>query len=1043
MSDALEKLQHELEAAQRALAEAKARYVRQEAEHQSAIRKAENTRKQIEQAHQEWMSALDAVEDPIFVHDKEFRILRCNQAYQRSAGIPFKQIIGQPYYEVFPKIHAPLHNCRQALEKNEAEAAEEEILVGDTSYRSRAYSVRGGRGVYLYSVHTLENISESKRINKALRESELQYRRLFEAAKDGILILDAETGKVLDANPFILDLLSYSFQECIGKMLWEIGLFKDVKASKAAFRELQLKKYIRYEDLPLQTKDGRQIDVEFVSNCYAVGEQQVIQCNVRDITERILAKQLLQASEMQYRRLFEAAQDGILILDAETGKIQDANSFILELLSYRLDELMGKMLWEVGLFKDIEASKEAFEELKSIGHVRYEDLPLQTKDGRRVDVEFVSNLYVVGEQQVIQCNIRDITERKANEVSLKIFRTLIDKSNDAIEVLDPATLRFIDVNETACRTLGYSRKELLSMDIHDIDPEVSKMQLKKIDETLQAHGSITFETSHRRKDGSTFPAEVSISQTRIDREYRIAVVRDITERKRAEQAIRENEAQFRSIAISAQDAILMMDNEGKITYWNRAAENIFGYSEQEVVGQALHELLAPERFLVSYRKGFSRFRESGEGAAVGKMTELSGLRKDGTELPIELSLSAVQRNGQWYAIGIIRDISERKHAEEALKRSNRALKTLSAGNIALVQATDEDKLLQAITNVIVKQAGYVQAAVDYAEDDPEKRITPMAWSGFEGSHYWAEHLSWADTKQGQLPIAKAIRSGKTQVCHDIASNPAFKPWKERAAERGYVSNIALPMSDGKRIFGGLSIYTSDANAFDDEEVRLLEELANDLAYGIVSLRTRKEHEQHATILRQSLEQSIQTIAATVEARDPYTAGHQQRVGELATAIAREMALPEGQINGIHLAAIIHDLGKIHVPAEILSKPGRLTDIELMLIRTHPQDGYDILKDVNFPWPIADIILQHHEKLDGSGYPQGLKGEQILPESRILTVADIVEAMSSHRPYRAALGIEPALAEISRGRGCEYDPAVVDACIKLFAEKGFAFSSQAS
>lgn len=251
------------------------------------------------------------------------------------------------------------------------------------------------------------------------------------------------------------------------------------------------------------------------------------------------------------------------------------------------------------------------------------------------------------------------------------------------------------------------------------------------------------------------------------------------------------------------------------------------------------------------------------------------------------------------------------------------------------------------------------------------------------------------------------------------------------------------MSDGKNIFGSLSIYSSDADTFDDEEILLLEELANDLSYGIVNLRTRKQHEQQAMILRQSLEQSIETIADTVEARDPYTAGHQRRVSELAIAIAREMRLPDEQINGIHFAAIIHDLGKIHIPAEILAKPGKLTDIELMLVHTHPQAGYDILKDVKFPWPIADMILQHHEKLNGSGYPRGLKGKQILPESRVLTVADIVEAMSSHRPYRAALGIKPALDEIRRGRGKEYDPMVVDACLKLFSEKKFAFSSQIS
>lgn len=205
-------------------------------------------------------------------------------------------------------------------------------------------------------------------------------------------------------------------------------------------------------------------------------------------------------------------------------------------------------------------------------------------------------------------------------------------------------------------------------------------------------------------------------------------------------------------------------------------------------------------------------------------------------------------------------------------------------------------------------------------------------------------------------------------------------------------------------------------------------------------RNAYEHEHHAEILQKSLEQTIGAMADTVDARDPYTAGHQRRVGELAVAIAREMGLPEEKIHGIRLAAAVHDLGKINVPAEILAKPGKLSDIEFMLIKTHPQSGYDILKDVEFPWPIADIVRQHHERLDGSGYPQGLKGEQILLESRIMAVADVVETMSSHRPYRPAIGIELALKEIERGRGSAYDPAVADACLKLFREVKFAFSA---
>ena len=191
-------------------------------------------------------------------------------------------------------------------------------------------------------------------------------------------------------------------------------------------------------------------------------------------------------------------------------------------------------------------------------------------------------------------------------------------------------------------------------------------------------------------------------------------------------------------------------------------------------------------------------------------------------------------------------------------------------------------------------------------------------------------------------------------------------------------------------------------------------------------------------LQQALAGAIQAMGLTIEMRDPYTAGHQRRVSRLSCAIAADMALPQEQIEGIRMAGDIHDLGKIYVPAEILSKPGQLTAIEFSIIRTHAQVGYDILKSIEFPWPLAKIILQHHERMDGSGYPNGLKDDEILLEARIISVADVVEAMSSHRPYRPSHGIDKALEEITRNSGRLYDPAVVETCLRLFRQKGFSF-----
>lgn len=234
-------------------------------------------------------------------------------------------------------------------------------------------------------------------------------------------------------------------------------------------------------------------------------------------------------------------------------------------------------------------------------------------------------------------------------------------------------------------------------------------------------------------------------------------------------------------------------------------------------------------------------------------------------------------------------------------------------------------------------------------------------------------------------------------------------------------------------------------AHDELEERVRDRTA-ELAQANRELRVEANRRKHAEeALRQSferlqstLEGTIQAMAMTIELRDPYTAGHQHRVDELARAIARELGLPEDDLQAIRTAAVLHDIGKISVPAEILSKPGRISEIEFGLIKAHPQIAFDILNQAGFPSLVAQIVLQHHERMDGSGYPSGLKGEEILLGARILAVADVVEAITSHRPYRAALGISRALEEISEYRGVKYDPEVVDACLRALSDKGFKF-----
>ncbi|MBI5782849.1 MAG: GAF domain-containing protein, partial [Gammaproteobacteria bacterium] len=428
-------------------------------------------------------------------------------------------------------------------------------------------------------------------------------------------------------------------------------------------------------------------------------------------------------------------------------------------------------------------------------------------------------------------------------------------------------------------------------------------------------------------------------------------------------------------------------------------------------------------------------------------TDIPVKRKDGSVFFADINSSPLTLGGRRYLLGLFRDITERRQAEAALRKSNRALKTLSACDATLIHATDEDRLLRDMCHVLIEQGGYRLAWIGFVEQGVAQSVRPMTYAGLNEGYVEALKVTWADSDRGRGPTGTAIRSGKTQLIQNIPADPAFAPWREEAIRRGYKSKISLPLCNDDEVFGVLSIYSAEVNAFTKEEIALLEELANDLAFGILTLRMHAERdrlqEQHlrgAERLKQALVGTIQAVATTVEKRDPYTAGHQQRVAQLCVAIASELGLDPERIEGLRLGALIHDIGKIYVPAEILNRPGRLTAAEFEIIKSHPQVGYDIIKDVKFSWPIAEMILQHHERQDGSGYPHGLKGEAIVHEARILAVADVIEAMSSHRPYRPARGVEPALEEIRRNRGRHYDPEVVDACLRLFERGKFQFDA---
>ncbi len=269
------------------------------------------------------------------------------------------------------------------------------------------------------------------------------------------------------------------------------------------------------------------------------------------------------------------------------------------------------------------------------------------------------------------------------------------------------------------------------------------------------------------------------------------------------------------------------------------------------------------------------------------------------------------------------------------------------------------------------------------------------------------------------------------VVADTKHDPVFNPRVD--AQTGFATRsiLCVPLKHRERLLGVIQVLNKRApGSFDHCDLEMLTLLANQIA---VALENARSYER----IERLLAEVVTTLSTTAELRDPYTAGHQRRVAQLAGAIAQELGLTPAAREGLRVAALLHDIGKVGLPAEILSKPGRLSDLEMSLIRTHSQAGYEILKGIRFPWGIAAVVLHHHERLDGSGYPQGLKDRDIELEARIIAVADVVEAMASHRPYRPGLGVAAALEEIRRHQGDQFDPVVVEACLKLF-KNGFQF-----
>jgi PAS domain S-box-containing protein len=567
------------------------------------------------------------------------------------------------------------------------------------------------------------------------------------------------------------------------------------------------------------------------------------------------------------------------------------------------------------------------------------------------------------------------------------YRDILENIEDGYFEVDRAG-DFTFFNPSICRILGYPSEEMLGMNFRAyMDAENAKKVFQAFNEVYVTRiPTKGFEWEVIRKDGARMYIEVSISLIVKPGEkptrFR-GIARDITERKQAEKALRESEESFRSYLENAPDGVYMSDLKGNFLYGNRKCEEIIGYRKEELINKNFLELnILPEN---SLNKATQLLQANMEGKSTGP-DEIELISNEGRLVPVEINTSVVQRMGQRIVLAFVRDITERKRVEAALRESESLSKSLI------------DYMHDAM--IIMDWDGFIlfanRAAAQIIDFERPEELT---------GHNMVEYLH-PDSLQKAAEDLEAVKADKM----------------------GFLSEYQLSSVTGKHIWvesiGGKIIFRNAS--------------ANLVCIRDITERKQAEEELQRTLesLRKAFGATIKAMSSAVEVRDPYTAGHQIRSADLARTIATEMGLPHEKIEGIRVAGSIHDIGKLSIPAEILSKPTKLTNLEFSLIKEHAQKGYEMLKDVESPWPLAEIVYQHHERMDGSGYPRNLKGDDILMEARILAVADVVESMASHRPYRPTLGIDAALEEIEKNRGIFYDNAVADTCLRLFREKRF-------
>jgi len=1007
---------------------------------------------------------------------------------------------------------------------------------------------------------------------------EANYRMLVEMAGDAIISVD-NNGFILSWNPAAARIFGYSEAEAIGAKVIdfifprESALSLNSELQKLAKPKYQFAKPTNRLETMAKRKQGEIFPAEVSLAIKNIQGKWLGTFIIRDLTDRKKTEEALQQSENRLKGIVQAAPIGIGVVINRV--FVDMNDKFCEMLGYSRNELMNQSARMIYASDDdyTYVGKAKYDQIaqKGLGSV---ETRFKQKNGQMLDVILSSApLDKADISKGVIFTVQDITERKKAEQMLREsksqFKNIVEHITDIFFMLD-SNREMIYVSPGIERALGYTVEEMLkNWRSYLTDNPVNLAGYEKTTlalDTGEKQEPYLMEFKHR--DGTKRLVEINESPFKNDKGEVIGIVgaaRDISEREKAEKALRDSEEKYRSVVENAREAIYVAV-DGVIKFANSRAGEISGYSLEEISSRPFTEFIHPDdRDLVA-----DRYLRRLQGEDLPHTYSFRILDKAGNLRWVELTAVVINWEGKPATLNFLTDITTRKQLEERTARQNAVRHSVSRifeetlrcntdeevaciclsvaqelsgskfGWIGEVNANglldtiaisdpgcescrmpqsqatkairnmpvrgiwgrvlkDGESLitnnpaghpdsvglppghpgLTAFLGVPVKHAGQTIGMIALANkpggyDTDDREAVEELSAAFEEAlrskradqaiirsklllqtviDSTPDWIYIKDFEHKYLLVNKSFADAQHTAPQDMIGKADTDFFAEELCLGNPDKGITGYHTDDLQAFQGHIVHNpsnfitwadGSIHIYDTYKIPLTDQAGKIYAVMVYSRDITERHVLEAEreyaydMLSRTLQATIDTIARIVEMRDPYTAGHQQRVAALCLAIAEKLDMNRTGIEHLSMAAKIHDIGKMFVPSDILSKPGKLSAIEWQLIKTHPQHGYDIIKDMEFERPVGVMVLQHHERLDGSGYPSGLKDGEILLESKILAVADVVEAICSHRPYRPALNLDKALEEIARNKGTLYDPDVVDACLSVFKEGQFKF-----